>query len=393
MAETVLLALLLSALGGVLAGRAWARSRRRSYTLDRSGFRGSIHWIHGLDSLAAGRPGPALTALSKVAREFPESFDLQVVLGRLLRETGQVEKAIQTHQALSGRPDLNRTERSFVISSLGEDYRRAGLVDRATLAFEEALRIDPRNVHAVAGRQKLLEDQALWTEAAEEREAISRLRKSDDSLVLAFLYTEQAHIAARAGRLEAAEHGYRRALAVDSRVFPARLGLAAVVARKDPQRATEVLEKAIDAEPQRAYLAFEALATLYGILGEPGRFERRCEQLIRKNPRDWRARVALARHLRERGSSEEAHGLLLKAVEANPQVLLVHLEMWKTLEALGILTESQHRYVETARQAVFYRDPHVCTACRYRAQEMLWRCPHCHEWGTFIEEGPAPGAG
>jgi lipopolysaccharide biosynthesis regulator YciM len=42
---------------------------------------------------------------------------------------------------------------------------------------------------------------------------------------------------------------------------------------------------------------------------------------------------------------------------------------------------------------VFYPDPHVCTACHYRAQEMLWRCPHCHEWGSFVEERLAPGAG
>jgi lipopolysaccharide biosynthesis regulator YciM len=44
--------------------------------------------------------------------------------------------------------------------------------------------------------------------------------------------------------------------------------------------------------------------------------------------------------------------------------------------------------------ALFYRDPHVCTACRYRSDDMLWRCPHCHEWDTFVEERvAAPGTG
>ena len=45
--------------------------------------------------------------------------------------------------------------------------------------------------------------------------------------------------------------------------------------------------------------------------------------------------------------------------------------------------------------SVFYRDPHICTACRYRADDMLWRCPHCHEWNTFVEErlGPGPAGG
>jgi len=24
---------------------------------------------------------------------------------------------------------------------------------------------------------------------------------------------------------------------------------------------------------------------------------------------------------------------------------------------------------------------------------MLWRCPHCHEWNTFVEERLGPTAG
>ena len=40
----------------------------------------------------------------------------------------------------------------------------------------------------------------------------------------------------------------------------------------------------------------------------------------------------------------------------------------------------------------FYRDPHLCTACRYRADDMLWRCPHCHEWNTFVERAAGTGA-
>ena len=46
--------------------------------------------------------------------------------------------------------------------------------------------------------------------------------------------------------------------------------------------------------------------------------------------------------------------------------------------------------VSLARDAVFYLDPHVCTRCRYRSTELLWQCPQCHEWNTFIEERITP---
>ena len=93
---------------------------------------------------------------------------------------------------------------------------------------------------------------------------------------------------------------------------------------------------------------------------------------------------------RGEGRHEEAYGLLLRAAEQNPQALLVHLEMWRTLRALGLKSEALDRYFATAEESVFYRDPHVCTSCRYRADDMLWRCPHCHEWSTFVEERVGP---
>jgi len=74
------------------------------------------------------------------------------------------------------------------------------------------------------------------------------------------------------------------------------------------------------------------------------------------------------------GKGEESLGLLLRAVVANPHVLLVHLEAWRTLKALGVVGEAESRYVSVAEESAFYVDPHICTACRYRADDMLWRC-------------------
>ena len=48
------------------------------------------------------------------------------------------------------------------------------------------------------------------------------------------------------------------------------------------------------------------------------------------------------------------------------------------------------RYGELTQHAVFYLDPHVCMRCRYRSTELLWQCPHCHDWNTFVEERIAP---
>jgi len=384
--ETALLAVLVAGIAGLLAGRVWERGARRADARNRGAFHASPHYLQGLHYLAAGQLELAISELTKVTREDPSALEVQLVLGNLLRESGQVERAIQVHQTLLGRDDLARAERTHAVACLGLDYRAAGFLDRAARTFHEVLQADPRNLHALGGVQRLHEEQREWREAYEIRTRLSRMRKSDDSLVLGHLQAKLGEEAREAGLREVAERAFRTALSLDRRVFPAHTGLAALLAAEDPARAASQLEEAIELVPERAYLALEPLARAYAACGEPSRFVALCERLIQRDPRDWRARLALARHLRDQGRAEEAYGLLLRAVEANPQVLIIHLEAWRTLGRMGVRGDSIERYIATAEHAVFYRDPHICTACRYRADDMLWRCPHCHEWNTLVEE-------
>ncbi len=394
MSDTALVAVIVAAAAGVLAGLAWAAARRREGGRQRPGFRASPHYSEGLHALATGQLELAVHELDKVLREHPEGVEVQQVLGHLYREVGRTERAIEVHRALIARRDLTRAERAYAFASLGTDYRKAGMLDRAAEAYGEALVVEPKNLHALAGQQKLHEEQREWREAFEIQTRIARMRKSDDALVLGFLQTEMGKEALAAGRRDAAEAAFRTALSLDRRVFPAHLALADLWLERDPRRAAQVLEDAIAAVPERAYLAFSTLQRAYAACGEPQRFAALCERLVGQDPRDWRARLGLARHLREEGRPGEALGLLLRAVESNPHVLLVHLEVWRTLRALSVLGPEEAKYVATVEESALYVDPHICTVCRYRADDMLWRCPHCHEWNTLVEErvGPAAGA-
>jgi lipopolysaccharide assembly protein B len=384
--DTSLLAVLIATIAGVLAGRAWAAALRRGDLRERPAFRTSPHYTQGLHYLAAGQLELAISELTKVIREDPDAVEVSQVLGNLLREAGQVERALQVHQRLLDREDLTRAERAHALAGLGMDFRKAGFLDRATATFDQVVARDPSNLHALIGLQKLHEERQEWLEAYQVQTRISRLRKTDDSLVLGHLQAAMGAVAAGAGDRDGALKAFRTALSLDRRVLPAHTGLADLYLARDPRQAAAALEDAIQVEPERAYLVFERLARAYEASGEPSRFVARCEKLIEQDLRDWRARVALARRLRSEGKLDEAYGLLLRALEANAQVLLVHLEIWTTLRAMGGLPPALERYVGIAEPAIFYVDPHICTSCRYRANDMLWRCPHCHEWHTFVEE-------
>ncbi len=392
MTDTAILAVLLAGGAGLLAGRAWAAARRRGGASGRPSFRTSAHYTQGLHYLTAGRFDLAVSELTKVVREDPDAIEVLQVLGTLLCETGQVERAIEVHQGLLARNDLTRAERSHAMAALGTDFRRAGFLDRATSTLESVLERDPKNLHALLEMQRLYQEQRRWREAYDIRLRLARLRKGDDNKVLGHLQAEIGREALERGDRVSAERAFRAASSLDREVFPALLGLADLYATEAPAKTVAVLEDAIRASPDRAYLVFDRLALAYSASGEATRFVRLCEDLIRHNPREWRARLALAKGLTAEGKPEEALGLLLRALETNPQVLLLHFEAWRLLQSLRFNEVAASSYLAVAERSMFYRDPHLCTACRYRADGMLWRCPHCHEWSTFVEERQTPAA-
>src|SRR5206468_2304155 len=100
---------------------------------------------------------------------------------------------------------------------------------------------------------------------------------------------------------------------------PAYLHLGDVRARQNDLRgAADIWEKLIDVAPDRAYLAFERLERTYTTLGRHDEFSDLCRRLFAATPRDWRARMALARHLSTAGDSAAALELLFEALEHNP---------------------------------------------------------------------------
>jgi lipopolysaccharide biosynthesis regulator YciM len=154
--------------------------------------------------------------------------------------------------------------------------------------------------------------------------------------------------------------------------------------------AVELWERLIATVPDRAYLAFERLERTYETLGVPGRFVDLCSRLIAQSPQDWRVRLALSRHHAAAERHREAFEVLLDALPHNPHGLVIHQAIWRALLALQLDPSLARRYVALARDAVFYLDPHICIHCRYRSTELLWQCPQCHEWDSFIEERIAP---
>src|SRR5580765_3052508 len=332
-----LLAALVALLVGLTVGKAWERYKLRDGRwFDRRRTRESPHYLVGLNFLVASQIDLAVEELSKAARLDPDALDVHMILGNLYREKGQVGKAITVHQSLLQRPKLTKLEHAHVLLCLGLDYKRGGFVDRALEAFNEVLRLDPKNEYALVNLQKLHEEQHQWTEAYDTRQRLSKLAATESQpqsqAILAFLENEIGLEAMRRKDYVEAIRRFDAAIDLDARAVPAYLNLGDVrVAQGKDHEAAAIWGKLVDVAPDRAYLAFDRLEALAVRTGSPERFTRICRRLIDENPQDWRARLALSRHLAASGHPQDALDLLFAALVQNPHALSIHQAIWRAL--------------------------------------------------------------
>jgi lipopolysaccharide biosynthesis regulator YciM len=391
-----LLAALMALLAGLAIGKAWERYKLRGGTwIDRRRARQSPHYILGLNFLVSNQIDLAIEELSHAASLDADALEVHMILGNLYREKGQVGRAITVHQSLLQRSRLSRIEHAYVLLCLGLDYRRGGFVDRAAEAFNEVLKLDPKNEYALVNLQKLHEEQHQWSEAYDTRQRLTKVAaiesRPQSQSILAFLENEIGLEAMRRKDYPEAVRHFQAALDLDARAVPAYVNLGDVRLAEGKERdAVSIWETLVEVAPDRAYLAFGRLQAHALRSGSPERFTKLCERLIEDNPQDWRARLALSRRLITDGKPQQALELLFAALVQNPHALSIHQTIWGALGQLQHPQALVERYGDLTQHAVFYLDPHVCVRCRYRSTELLWQCPHCHDWNTFVEERIAP---
>ena len=320
-----------------------------------------------------------------------------MILGNLYREKGQVGRAINVHQALLQRPDLTTLEHAYVLLCLGLDFRHGGFVDRALEAFQEVLQLDPHNRYALVNLQKLHEDQHQWAEALQVREQIAKIdagRRPDDLQILGFLRNQIGSAQSRDGqRRRRRAHLHRcdrRRCANGARLSESRRRPRAAGQPGRGRRGVGTAGRHASPSTPTSRSSASSAPT--------GRSARRSASSICASGSSTAVR-------RTGAPASRSHATCPAPATIAPPSICCSTRSPTTRTACPFTRRSGRRcrasasiptlvrrYVTLTREAVFYLDPHVCRRCRYRSTELLWQCPQCHEWNTFVEERIAPGA-
>ncbi len=152
----------------VFFGLGWLAARidinqllRESRALPRS-------YFTGLNFLLNEQPDKAIEAFLDAARIDPETIELHFALGNLFRRRGETDRAIRVHKHLieRGAPliQLSEEQRLHALSELGQDYLKAGLLDRAEEIFEK-LRGTARDEEALRSLLEIFQQEKEWGKA------------------------------------------------------------------------------------------------------------------------------------------------------------------------------------------------------------------------------------
>src|SRR5436305_13405332 len=114
-------------------------------------------YFKGLNFLLNEQPDKAIEAFIEVVKVDPETIELHFALGSLFRRRGEYDRAIRMHQNLLERAGLPDDQKVVALTELGQDYLKAGILDRAEEVFKKLENHPQGAAVSNAARRHLLE--------------------------------------------------------------------------------------------------------------------------------------------------------------------------------------------------------------------------------------------
>ncbi|TVO59219.1 lipopolysaccharide assembly protein LapB [Denitromonas ohlonensis] len=339
-------------------------------------------YLNGLNFLLNEQPDKAIDAFIEAVRIDPDTVELHFALGSLFRRRGETERAIRMHQHLVDREDLNESQRLQALAELGQDYLKAGLLDRAESVF---LRLRGTALNDVALRDllEIYQQEKDWPKAIDIAKALPDHESVWWRKEMANFHCEMASDALADSRLDDAETAIQSALQINPRSVRGSLIKGDLAARRGDLDEAVVAWKRIEGQdPLYLSLAAERLMKAYDAQGRIEDGLQLLRAYLERHSSLDLLDVLFDRTLKLAGSLS-AYDLVRDELRRNPSVLGLD----KMLEAALVAAPTELRPdIELVRQLVHSHTRRVaryrCDSCGFKARQFYWRCPACGGWET-----------
>ena len=345
----------------------------------------SSDYFRGLNYLLNEEQDKAIEVFLRLAEYNRDTVETHLALGNLFRRRGEVDRAIRVHQHLVSRPNLSDDMKTVALLELGEDYMRAGLLDRAETLFAD---LAAMNAHAPSALRHLVaiyQHERDWHQAIDQSHRLEQMTGVSQSHDIAHFYCELAEQARQHGALEEASGYLQKAFGHDDACVRAHMIEGAMrAAAGEYLSAIESYQRAA-----RSDLAFvpEILPPLLDCYARSDAMEQ-AERFLREVIERYHGIspvLALTRIYRERNGEHAAVDFLTAQLRMRPSVRGLMALIDATMDKVS--GEARANFLilrDLTRKLLEGQAMYRCSQCGFGAKAHHWQCPSCKNWSTLL---------
>lgn len=343
----------------------------------------SSDYFRGLNYLLNEEQDKAIEVFLRLAEYDSDTIETHLALGNLFRRRGEVDRAIRVHQNLVSRPNLNDETKAMALLELGEDYMRAGLLDRAETLFGD---LAAMSTHAPAALRHLIaiyQHERDWHEAINQARRLETMSGESQTHAIAHFYCELAEQSLRHGARQEAKDYLDKAFASNGECVRAYMLKGQMQASEENHAAVvDTCEHAIGCEISYIPEVLPQLLVSYEKSGQMERAERFLRDVIAQY-HGVSPVLALAEIYGQRDGKRAAIDFLTAQLRKRPSVRGMMALINATMEHTS--GEVQQDFLilrDLTRKLLDGQAMYRCNHCGFSAKAHHWQCPSCKLWGS-----------
>jgi len=366
----------------VAAASGWMLAKRSQKTNKKSPcFDVSSDYFKGLNYLLNEQPDKAIEVFIRMVEVDNDTAETHLALGSLFRRRGEVDRAIRIHQNLIARPTLNYEQKHHALMELGQDYMKAGLLDRAENLFQELMENKSRVAESLIHLIDIYQQEQDWEKAIEASIQYEQHTGNRYGHVIAHYCCEMGEKAQQEGDQQQFNECMKQAFVYDRNCVRANIMLAQREKKAGlyPE-AIAHFEKVIDVDVDYLPEIIQAMQECFERMDMDTAMESMLDKIMDHydgiTPLLVKADILL-----NNGNDRQAMQLMVDKLKQRPSVrglkwLVEHnlnRSEGRAYENLTILKD----LIDSLLQD---KPVYECQECGFKGKSMHWQCPGCKQW-------------
>jgi lipopolysaccharide biosynthesis regulator YciM len=345
---------------------------RESRALPRSYFK-------GLNFLLNEQPDKAIDSFLEVARVDSQTVELHFALGNLFRRRGETERAIRMHQNLLALPDVEEKHRLLAMLELGQDFLKAGLLDRAEDIFNKLIGT-ARESDAKCALLEIYQVGKEWQKAIDIARELPDVASHKE---IAEYYCELAAGEIMRSRPDSARQYLDIAMQENRKCVRASILLGDLLLQEGkPEEAISIWQGIEQQDPAYLSLVAQRLLETYRKLSRLAEGVALLTAYLEHYPSLDLLDVVYQLVLESEGN-EAAYRMVRAELQRNPSLLGLEKLMSARLPLASPEVRGDIDLAKTIIQGYTRRlSRYRCNNCGFKARQFYWRCPACGGWET-----------